>query len=47
MKAGADKAEVVATNPALGESVAATPAIAGDTLYVRTAGHLYVFVEKK
>ena len=26
---------------------AATPAIADDTLYVRTAGHLYAFGEKK
>src|SRR5207245_1411364 len=34
LKAGADKAEVVASNPALGERVAATPAIADDTLYI-------------
>jgi hypothetical protein len=27
--------------------VAATPAIADDTLYLRTAGHLYAFAEKK
>jgi outer membrane protein assembly factor BamB len=47
LKAGADKAEVVATNPPLGERVAATPAIADDTLYIRTAGHLYAFVGKK
>jgi outer membrane protein assembly factor BamB len=47
LKAGADKATVVATNPKLGERVAATPAIADDTLYIRTAGHLYAFAEKK
>jgi outer membrane protein assembly factor BamB len=47
LKAGAAKAEVVATNPPLGERVAATPAIADDTLYIRTAGHLYAFAAKK
>ena len=47
LKAGAAKPEVVAKNPKLGERVAATPAIADDTLYVRTAGHLYAFAAKK
>jgi outer membrane protein assembly factor BamB len=47
LKAGAAKAEVVATNPPLGERVAATPAIANDTLYIRTAAHLYAFAVKK
>jgi outer membrane protein assembly factor BamB len=47
LKAGADKPEVVVENPALGERVSATPAIADDVLYVRTAGHLYAFAEKK
>ncbi len=47
LKAGSAKPEVVARNPALGERVAATPAIADDTLYVRTDGHLYAFAEKK
>lgn len=47
IKGGADKPEVVAKNPPLGERVAATPAIADDTLYVRTAGHLYAFGVKK
>jgi outer membrane protein assembly factor BamB len=47
LKAGADKPVVVAKNPPLGERVAATPAIADDTLYVRTAGHLYAFAEAK
>lgn len=43
LKAGSDKPEVVATNPALGERTAATPAIADDTLYIRTEKHLYAF----
>jgi outer membrane protein assembly factor BamB len=43
LKAGAKSPEVVAKNDPLGERVAATPAIADDTLYVRTAGHLYAF----
>lgn len=43
IKAGSPKVEVVAKNPSLGERVAATPAIADDRLYVRTAGHLYAF----
>lgn len=47
LKAGADKADVVASNPPLGERTAATPAIANDTLYVRTAESLYAFAEEK
>ena len=47
IKAGADKPEVVATNPKLGERTAATPAIADDTLFVRTALHLFAFAEAK
>jgi outer membrane protein assembly factor BamB len=47
LKAGADKPEVVAENPPLGERTAATPAIADDTLYVRTEKHLYAFGAKK
>lgn len=47
LKAGASEPEVAASNPALGERVAATLAIADDTLYVRTAGHLYAFAEEK
>jgi outer membrane protein assembly factor BamB len=47
LKAGADKPTVVAKNPKLKERVAATPAIADDTLYVRTEKHLYAFAEKK
>ena len=44
LRAG-DTLDVVATNK-LGESVRTTPAIAGDTLYVRTAGHLWAFAAK-
>ena len=47
LKAGTAKPEVVAKNPELGERVAATPAIADNILYVRTAKHLYAFAEKK
>ena len=47
LKAGAKTPEVVATNPPLGERLAATPAIADNTLYIRTAGHLYAFAEDK
>jgi outer membrane protein assembly factor BamB len=47
LKAVANMPELVATNPKLGERVAATPAIADDTIYIRTAGHLYAFAEKK
>ncbi len=47
LKAGAGEPTVVATNPKLGERVAATPAIADDTIYIRGAGHLYAFAEKK
>ena len=47
LKAGADKPEVVAENTPLGERTAATPAIADDTLYVRTEKHLYAFARMK
>lgn len=47
LKAGSEKPEVVAQNPKLGERVAATPAIADDTLFIRTERHLYAFAEKK
>ena len=47
IKAGAPNVEVVAQNPPLGERVAATPAIADNTLYIRTAGHLYAFAAVK
>jgi outer membrane protein assembly factor BamB len=47
LKAGAEKPTVVVKNPKLGERTAATPAIADDTIYIRTAGHLYAFAEKK
>jgi outer membrane protein assembly factor BamB len=47
LKAGAPEAVVVAANPPLGERVAATPAIADNTLYIRTAGHLYAFARSR
>jgi outer membrane protein assembly factor BamB len=47
LKAGTETPEVVAENAPLEERTAATPAIAGDTLYVRTAEHLYAFGGKK
>jgi outer membrane protein assembly factor BamB len=47
LKAGTAEPQVVATNPPLGERVAATPAIADDTLYIRTAGHLYAFAAQQ
>lgn len=46
-KAGEKEPEVVAKNPKLGERVAATPAIADGTLYVRSGKHLWAFAEKK
>lgn len=45
LKAGAASPEVVGRNPPLGERIGATPAIADNTLYVRTAKHLYAFSE--
>jgi outer membrane protein assembly factor BamB len=47
LKAGAEAPVVVAENPPLGERVAATPAIASDTLYIRTDKHLYAFAEAR
>jgi outer membrane protein assembly factor BamB len=47
LAAGSQKPVVVAQNPELGERCSATPAIADDTLYIRTATHLYAFAEKK
>jgi outer membrane protein assembly factor BamB len=43
LKAGADKPDVVSQNPPLGERVSASPAIADNTLYIRTSNHLYAF----
>jgi outer membrane protein assembly factor BamB len=43
LEGGAKSPTVVAQNPPLAERTAATPAIADDTLYVRTAQHLYAF----
>jgi outer membrane protein assembly factor BamB len=38
---------VVATNPKLDQRISATPAIADDTLYLRTESHVYAFSEGK
>jgi outer membrane protein assembly factor BamB len=43
IKAGTSPPEVVAKNEPLGERTSATPAIADDTLYIRTDKHLYAF----
>jgi outer membrane protein assembly factor BamB len=45
LKAGGTEPTVAARNPELKERVAATPAIADNVIYVRTAGHLYAFAE--
>jgi outer membrane protein assembly factor BamB len=47
LKAGTAKPERVARNPKFGERVTATPAIADNTIYLRTATKLYAFTEKK
>ncbi|WP_010584657.1 outer membrane protein assembly factor BamB family protein [Schlesneria paludicola] len=47
LKAGTDQPEVVAENPKLDEKTSATPAIVGDTIYVRTANHLWAFAETR
>jgi outer membrane protein assembly factor BamB len=47
LKAGSQQPVVVATNPKLDERTAATPAIADDTLYVRTEKHLFAFAEEE
>jgi len=46
LEGGTSPPKVVAQNPPLGERTAATPAIADNTLYLRTAGHLYAFATK-
>lgn len=47
VKAGGEMPVVAAKNPPLGERTAATPAIADDTIYIRTEKHLYAFAEKQ
>lgn len=47
IEGGSAPPKVVAKNPPLGERTAATPAIADDTMYMRTAGHLYAFAAKQ
>lgn len=46
LKAGTSKPEVVAKSPSFGERISATPAIADNTLYLRTEKHLYAFTQK-
>jgi outer membrane protein assembly factor BamB len=46
-KAGETSPEAVTKNPKLGERVFATPAIADNTLFVRSAKSLWAFQEKK
>jgi outer membrane protein assembly factor BamB len=46
IKGGAKHLEIVAKNPKLDERLSATPAIAGNTLYVRTDKHLWAFEAK-
>jgi outer membrane protein assembly factor BamB len=45
VEGGQESPKVVAENPPLGERIAATPAIADDTLYLRTDKHLWAFAE--
>jgi outer membrane protein assembly factor BamB len=40
--AGGDQPQVL-HQAAFGERISATPALVGDHLYLRTAGHLYAF----
>jgi len=47
LKTGSSKPEVATKNPKLGERTAATPAIADDTIFIRTDKHLYAFTQKK
>jgi hypothetical protein len=47
LKAGTAKREAVVKNPKLGERVTASPAIADNTIYLRTATKLYAFAEAK
>jgi outer membrane protein assembly factor BamB len=47
LKVRSGKPVVVAKNPKLGERTAASPAIADDTVYVRTEKHLYAFAGEK
>src|SRR3954471_3356243 len=47
LEGGSPSPKTIAKNPPLGERTAATPAIADNTIYIRTEGHLYAFAEKK
>ena len=47
LEGGSPTPKAVVKNPPLGEKTAATPAIADDTLYLRTEKHLYAFANGK
>jgi hypothetical protein len=47
LKAGTAKPERLARNAKLGERVAATPALADNAIYIRTASKLYAFAQGK
>jgi outer membrane protein assembly factor BamB len=47
LKAGTPRPERLARNPKLGERVAATPALADNAIYIRTASKLYAFAQGK
>jgi hypothetical protein len=46
LKADGKSLTPVSTSAEFGERIAATPAIADDTLYLRTTGTLYAFQQK-
>jgi outer membrane protein assembly factor BamB len=45
LQGGSSPPKVVASNPPLGERTSATPAIADDTIFIRTENHLWSFKE--
>lgn len=47
IRGGATKAQRLVRNPKFGERITATPALADDTIYLRTASKLYAFAERK
>jgi outer membrane protein assembly factor BamB len=47
LKAGTARPERLARNPKLGERVAATPVLADNAIYIRTASKLYAFAQEK
>jgi outer membrane protein assembly factor BamB len=45
LQGGSSPPKVIASNPPLGERTSATPAIADDTIFIRTENHLWSFKE--